>query len=177
MPRTFGELIFEPTIEELRESQSSSKVTIFTGGNNSGKSAYLKRLGEFDKVLYMGPNRFYSFHHMGLYNYDPNEINQIRQNLNNQRFSQYSNFEGMFYDTNRALSRLSNQRRQKLFDVFSELFLVPVTVEPEIPDNDLSQRYVNVDGDSLSVTSSGTRLFLGLLAAMMDERFEVVALG
>lgn len=57
MPRTFGELIFEPTIEELRESQSSSKVTIFTGGNNSGKSAYLKRLGEFDKVLYRGPEQ------------------------------------------------------------------------------------------------------------------------
>lgn len=56
-----------------------------------------------------------------------------------------------------------------------ELFGVPVTVQPDNPDNEFSHRYVAIGGDSLSVTSSGTRLFLGILAAMMDDRFSSFA--
>jgi hypothetical protein len=51
-----------------------------------------------------------------------------------------------------------------------------MSVKPEFENNEFSNRYVDIDGDSLSVTSSGTRLFLGILAALMDERFRVVAL-
>jgi predicted ATPase len=176
VPRFFHELTFEPDIPELLRLQESRKVTVLTGYNNSGKSAYLKKMAENDRVLYLGPNRFYSFHFMNLYSYDENELHNFRNNMINQRSSQFSNFESSFYDTNRALSRLNNDQRRKLFDVFEELFGVPVSVKPEFENNDFSNRYVDINGDSLSVTSSGTRLFLGVLAALMDERFSVVAL-
>lgn len=156
--------------------QQGQKVTVLTGYNNSGKSAYLKKMAEHDKVLYLGPNRFYSFHFMSLFNHDENEMNNFRNNMNNARNSQYSNFESSFYDTNRALTRLTNQRRQKLFEVFEDIFGVTISVKPEFEDNEFSNRYVDIDGDSLSVTSSGTRLFLGVIAALMDERFQAVAL-
>jgi len=158
MPRTFGELTFDPTIEQLQEMQQGRNVTILTGSNNSGKSAYLKKFGEYDKVLYMGPNRFYSFHHMTLYNYDPQELSNIRRSMHSHRDAQFSNFEGLFYDTNRALAQLTNERRNKLFEVFTDLFGLPISVEPEIPNNDFSQRYIKVNDESLSVTSTGTRL-------------------
>lgn len=176
MPRFFTELDFKPTLPELMQMQEGQKVTILTGYNNSGKSAYLKKMAESDQVLYLGPNRFYSFHYMQLFNHDENEIINFRNNMHNVRNSQYSNFEGSFYDTGRALTRLTDDRRRKLFDVFKELFGVPISVKPEFENNEFSNRYVDIAGDSLSVTSSGTRLFLGVLAALMDERFRVVAL-
>ncbi|MBZ9724776.1 AAA family ATPase [Mesorhizobium sp. CO1-1-11] len=174
--RFFDDLQFNPSLEQLLEIQKERKVTVLTGYNNSGKSAYLKKMAENERVLYLGPNRFYSFHFMSLFNHDENELSNFRQNMFNQRQSQYSNFESSFYDTNRALTRLTNERRQKLFEVFQELFGVEISVRSEFENNEFSNRYVNIDGDSLSVTSSGTRLFLGVLAALMDERFQTVAL-
>lgn len=176
MSRFFSDLQFNPTLDELLEIQRDRKVTVLTGYNNSGKSAYLKKMAEKERVLYLGPNRFYSFHFMSLFNNDDNELNNFRNNMINQIHSQYSNFESSFYDTNRALTRLTNERRQKLFEVFEDLFGVRISVKAEFEDNDFSNRYVDIDGDSLSVTSSGTRLFLGMLAALMDERFQTVAL-
>ncbi|WP_157801197.1 AAA family ATPase [Sphingobium sp. LB126] len=75
-----------------------------------------------------------------------------------------------------ALTRLSDARREVLFSTFRDLFDLDISVESEFPDNAFSNRYISVDGESLSVTSSGTRLFLGILAALMDERFSVVAI-
>lgn len=176
MSRFFAELEFDPTLPALIEMQEGKKVTVLTGYNNSGKSAYLKKMAENEQVLYLGPNRFYSFHFMPLFNHDENELVNIRNNMHNQKAAQYSNFEGLFYDTNRALTRLTDERRRRLFDVFEDLFGQPISVKPEFEDNEFSNRYVNIAGDSLSVTSTGTRLFLGVLAALMDERFRVVAL-
>jgi hypothetical protein len=61
-------------------------------------------------------------------------------------------------------------------NTFHESFGLKIEVKPENPDNELSNRYIDVDRDSLSVTSSGTRLFLSLLAALMDSRFATVAI-
>jgi predicted ATPase len=176
VPKFFDELTFDPTLGDLMQMQEGRKVTILTGYNNSGKSAYLKKMADNEQVLYLGPNRFYSFHYMNLFHYDEHELVNFRNNMHSQRRAQYSNFEGSFYDTNRALTRLTDDRRRQLFDVFEELFGLPMSVKPEFENNEFSNRYVDIDGDSLSVTSSGTRLFLGVLAALMDERFRVVAL-
>ena len=176
MPRTFDELAFSPSVNEILEKQSERNVTIFTGRNNSGKSAYLKKMSLDKTKLYIGVNRFYSFHHLPLYNHNERELDEWYNNLYHNSRSHYQNFEGSYFNCNTALTRLSDARREVLFSTFRDLFDLDISVESEFPDNAFSNRYISVDGESLSVTSSGTRLFLGILAALMDERFSVVAI-
>jgi predicted ATPase len=172
----FSDLTFSPSIAELVPAESKGMRHILTGVNNSGKSAYLKQTVDQPGKLYIGVNRFYSFHHLQFYNNDVNELNQFYQNLQNTKQQAFQNFEGAFFNAATALTRLTNQRRDVLFETFSSLFGQKIEVRAENPDNEFSNRYVAVDDDSLSVTSSGTRLFLGLLAALMDERFHLVAI-
>lgn len=176
MPQTFQELAFSPSVNELLEATPPGSITILTGGNNSGKSAYLKKSIENKSNLYIGVNRFYSFHHLPPHTDNTSEIDQFFNSQISISFQQWNNYEGSFFNTQTALTRLNNNRRAVLFEVFHDLFGVSATVQPENPDNEFSNRYVAIGGESLSVTSSGTRLFLGLLAAMMDDRFTSFAI-
>src|SRR5579859_5069107 len=86
---TFSDLIFNPSITELVQNTPQGATTVLTGINNSGKSAYLKHIADHSGKLYIGVNRFYSFHHLSFYNNDPNEMNNIyhhMQNAKNQAF-------------------------------------------------------------------------------------------
>lgn len=177
MATYFRDLAFHPAMAEIVSPEARGQIAIFTGGNNSGKSAYLKKTIENSTNLYIGVNRFYSFHHLGLFTEDKNEKDSWYNNMNHQaHHQQYQNFEGSYFNCSTAITRLTNNRRAILFEVFEELFGIPCEVLPEVPDNEFSNKFVSVGGDSLSVTSSGTRLFLGVLAALMDDRFTSVAI-
>jgi predicted ATPase len=177
MAQFFHELRFNPPVDTFLPKDPHGVLKILTGLNNSGKSAYLKTTVDDPKRLYIGVNRFYSFHHVPLYTKNENEVTDwYNQTQHQARFQPFHNFENSFFNCQTAIARLRNDRRALLFDVFRELFGVPIKVEPEDPENEFSNRYVSVDGDSLSVTSSGTRLFLGILAALMDDRFSSVAI-
>ncbi len=176
MPKTFSELAFSPTIDDILQSQGESRITVLTGSNNSGKSAYLKKTIADRTKLYVGVNRFYSFHHLPVYTENQQELESWFQGQQQTAYQSFQNFEGSYFNPQNAITRLSNDRRKVLFDAFEELFGVSVAVQAEDPNNDFSQRYVSVGGESLSITSSGTRLFLGILAALMDERFTSIAI-
>ena len=176
MATTLKELTFSPTMQDIVASRPGAIATIMTGGNNSGKSAYLKQIISDTRYLYVGVNRFYSFHHLPLYTQNNEEIAQwfLQQKSSEQQM--FQNFEGSFFNCSSAITRLSNERRNLLFKKFEELFGIKGEVCAEDANNDFSNRFVSIGGDSLSVTSSGTRLFLGLLAALMDERFLCIAI-
>jgi predicted ATPase len=177
MTRFFSELAFHPSLNEIVPAGSSGRLVVFTGGNNSGKSAYLKKTIDDPNKLYIGVNRFFSFHHLGLFIDNTDEKNQWYSNMQSQAASQqYQNFEGSFFNASAAITRLTDERRKVLFDTFTTLFGTRIEVLPETLNNEFSNKYISVDGDSLSVTSSGTRLFLGILAALMDDRFTTVAI-
>ncbi len=177
MPRLFTDLQFTPSMAELVSHSAAGQLMILTGGNNSGKSAYLKQAINDQSKLYIGVNRFYHFHHMTFYTDNKREVsdwfNNTRHTVQTQEFH---NFEQSFFNCSTAIARLSNERREKLFATFRRLFGVEIGVMAEDAANEFSNRYIAVDGDSLSVTSSGTRLFLGILAALMDDRFATVAI-
>ncbi|MDR3565738.1 MAG: AAA family ATPase [Negativicutes bacterium] len=176
MAKTFSELAFFPTMTDIISSRPGSCVTIMTGSNNSGKSAYLKKTISNKKFLYVGVNRFYSFHHLPLHTENAQELDSWFLSHQQSNIQQFQNFEGSFFNCSTAITRLKNDRRKVLFDTFNKLFGIEVEVKSEDPSNDFSNRFVSVGGESLSVTSSGTRLFLGILAALMDERFTSVAI-
>lgn len=176
MPTTFNELAFSPSVNEVLDQQRGRGITVFTGRNNSGKSAYLKKMSVDRSKLYIGVNRFYSFHHLPLYQKNDLELDNWFSSMSMQSVQPYTNFEGSFFNFNTAITRLTDSRRATLFEVFEEIFGQRADVQSEAPENVFSNRFVAIDGESLSVTSSGTRLFLGILAALMDERFSVVAI-
>lgn len=73
MAAAFSELAFTPTITEILANQGDSHITILTGVNNSGKSAYLKKTISDKSMLYVGVNRFYSFHHLPIHSENPDD--------------------------------------------------------------------------------------------------------
>ncbi|UAL10810.1 ATP-dependent nuclease [Caulobacter segnis] len=176
MATNFSDLIFNPTIDGIVPPGTTGSINILTGMNNSGKSAYLKQTIDNKDKLYIGVNRFYSFHHLQFYNGNNNELDDFYNSMFHTKRQPFQNFEGAFFNAATALTRLTNHRRKALFKTFKELFGHEIEVKAEDPNNEFSNRYVSVDGDSLSVTSSGTRLFLGILAAIMDERFSTIAI-
>lgn len=177
MPSRFTELAFNPDINELMPPNINGALAVLTGTNNSGKSAYLKKMMIDPTRLYVGVNRFYSVHHLPPHVDNQHEgiqwFNNMRNDINQQMFN---NSEQSFFNPATAITRLSDHKRSILMRAFTELFGASIEVKPEDPNNEFSNRYISVDGDSLSVTSSGTRLFLSLLAALMDDRFSTVAI-
>lgn len=172
----FRELAFNPSVGELVPDTPQGKLVILTGGNNSGKSAYLKKAIEDPSKLYVGVNRFYSFHSLPFYTRNDAEVTEWFRNQQQTLNAKFQNYEQSFFNCSTAITRLSDARRQTLFDTFEELFGTKIAVASDDVNNAFSNRYISVGGDSLSVTSSGTRLFLGILAALMDDRFVSVAI-
>jgi hypothetical protein len=76
MPRRFTDLTFTPDITEMVPPSGVGAVAVLTGANNSGKSAYLKKLITNSACLYIGINRFYSFHYLPTYQSNANEKDQ-----------------------------------------------------------------------------------------------------
>jgi len=66
---------------------------------------------------------------------------------------------------------LSDNRRANLFALCGELIGNNFTLKKVDEQNDLSPRYIDMDGQNLSVGSSGTRLLMTMLGLCMDERF------
>jgi len=176
MPRRFNDLAFTPDINELVPPNAAGAVAVLTGANNSGKSAYLKKLVADRARLYIGVNRFYSVHHLPRYQENTVERDQWFQTMRNNSNQEHQNFESSLYNAATGITGLTDAKRAVLMSTFQELFGLKIEVKSEDPDNEFSNRYIDVDGDSLSVTSSGTRLFLSLLTALMDSRFATVAI-
>ena len=176
MPRRFADLAFTPDTNALVPPDSTGSVVVLTGSNNSGKSAFLKKIVSDPTQLYVGVNRFYSIHHLPPHEENVNERNQWFQTMTINNNQENQNFETSYYNAATGITGLTDVKRAVLLATFRELFGLKVEVKLEKPDNEFSNRYIDVDGDSLSVTSSGTRLFLGLLATLMDDRFKTVAI-
>jgi hypothetical protein len=84
------------------------------------------------------------------------------------------NYEQNYIDLGRILMGLNDQRRRVMFDLCEELLGTPFTLRKAEEDNDLSMRYVEVDGQNISVASSGARLLITIVGLCMDERFSVL---
>lgn len=121
-----------------------------------------------------GPQRFYhvfelSTQRWNLQDYD-NWDNQFRQNFSQED----ANYEQNFIDLGRILGALQDAKRNQLFELCGSLIGSKFHLKKQQDDNELSPRYVDMDGQNLSVGSTGTRLLMTLLGLCMDEQFEVI---
>src|SRR5258705_9508993 len=171
-----SDLIFQPPLNEFFAAREDKPLTVFAGANNTGKSLVLKWLKpQIGRTAYMiGTNRFYHVYHFSSGLRDPNEIDQFENQFNNGFYQEQYNYEQNFIDLNRIIIGLSNNRRGSLFQLCGDLIGSKFALKKVDEENDLSHHYIDMDGQNLSVGSTGTRLLMTILGICMDDRFSTI---
>jgi len=169
-------LIFDPNLSEFLQSRDNSYYTTLSGGNNSGKSVILKnmkmRLGR--RAYMAGPQRFYHVFELSTQRWNLQDYDSWDHQFRHQFSHEETNTEHNFIDLGRVLGSLKDKKREQLFSICSTLIGGKFSLKRRDSDNELSPRYVDMDGQNLAVGSTGTRLLMTLLGLCMDEQFDVM---
>ncbi len=171
-----SDLMFTPNLQEFYRLREEKPFTVLSGGNNSGKSLVLKYLKQqLGKKAYMiAPSRFSHVYQLSTAIVDPNELDNFENQFNNQFNQEQYNYEQNFLDLNKILTNLGDVKRNSLFDLCGELIGNKFTLRKLDDGNELSVRYIDMDGQNLSVGSTGTRLLMTMLGICMDDRFSTI---
>jgi AAA domain, putative AbiEii toxin, Type IV TA system len=157
----------EPLLGRIRTTQ----LSVLCGRNNSGKSFVLRQLARLtgEAGSYLGPARYQNFIALGTYgpreNRRAEKWNAFTQNFLRQ---QNQNVDNSPVNLSQAIAELSDVTRDRLRGLLDRLLGSRTEIVYTIPNNTMSQQYMEVDGFNLSYTSSGFRLVATLLTALMD---------
>jgi predicted ATPase len=170
------DLEFVPALQLFSQSRSGSPITVLSGANNSGKSLTLRSLkATLGRTAYfVGTNRFYHVYHFSSALRAQNELDQFESTFQSHFNDESHNHEQNVFDLARIITGLSDRRRNDLFRLCGDLIGNEFAMKKVEEDNDLSPRYIDMDGQNLSVSSTGTRLIMTILGLCMDERFASV---
>lgn len=171
-----SDLVFTPPINEFISSRLGSSYTAFCGGNNSGKSLVLKNMKlRLGRVAYMaGPQRFYHVYELSTQRFNASDYDSWDNTFSSQFANEDFNYEQNYIDLGRIIGGLKDTKRKSLFDLCGELIGSKFSLKRHDESNELSPRYVDMDGQNLSVGSTGTRLLMTILGLCMDEQFTVM---
>ncbi len=169
-------LTINPDISIFQAERSSKHITVLSGVNNSGKSAVLKRIkAQLGVSAYLiGPVRFYHVHQLASQEKDPNELHNLESQFQQQFTQTNTNHEQNFLNLTNILINLSDTDRNKLFEICGELIGSKFTLKQTDPNNIMSMRYIDMDGQNLGLGSTGTRLLMTMLGICMDKRFTTI---
>lgn len=171
-----GDLEFIPSLQLFSNSRTEQPLTVLAGGNNTGKSLtlkYLKKtLGKF--AYFVGTNRFYHVYHFSTGIREPHELENFESTFNSNFEQEQYNYEQNVFDLSKIIIGLTDVRRAALFALCGELIGNRFTMKKVDEENDLSPRYIDMDGQNLSVGSTGSRLLMTLLGLCMDDRFSSI---
>ena len=159
----------EITLAHLQEAST----VILCGRNNSGKTFLLRELAKVhgDGASYLGPQRFANFNALGVYSPNPNRRSEKYRQLLDLLRQEGLNMDNSPFNLQQAVAEMSDSRRGKLLTLVNQLLGAQAEISKTIPENEMSQRYMSVDGFNLSFTSSGFRLIITLLASFLDEDY------
>ena len=169
---------FTPSIEGFFEARKNHESTVLSGPNNSGKTLLLKQLfslvgptgyllgcNRFSHVDVLNTREVDKHQHRTHYDSFLHEFHTSRQNTENNRLN-----------LQEVITSLNDTARSKLFSVAEELLGNSFSLKKTDADNTFSPYYVDVDGENLRYSSTGTRLVLLLLGVILDERFSTLLL-
>lgn len=171
-----SQIEFNPSLQLFSQHRVEAPLTVLSGGNNSGKSLTLKWLKRTlgRTAYYMGANRFYHVYHFSTGMRDPNELESYENAFHSQFNQEEYNHENNPMDLNRIIMGLSDTRRAQLFSLCGQLIGNTFSMKKVDEQNDLSPRYIDMDGQNISVGSTGTRLLMTILGVCMDDRFDTL---
>ena len=170
------DLEFVPSLQLFALARAQERYTVLAGPNNSGKSLTLRWLkSTLGRAAYfVGTNRFYHVYHLSTGLRQANELDQFESNFNSQFRDDSHNHEQNVLDLGRILQGLKDNRRNQLFEICGALIGSKFSLQLVERGNDLSPRYIDMDGQNLSVGSTGTRLLMTILGICMDDRFNTI---
>jgi predicted ATP-dependent endonuclease of OLD family len=155
------------------ESIKNSAVTVLCGRNNSGKSFLLRILLQSlgSETSYLGPARYSNFNVLAPYGFQPNRKSEKYLSLLRHFQNNNQNLDNSPLNLQQAISELNDEDRTLLFQLISQLLGADTQIKYTIPNNSMSQKFVDVDGFNLSFTSSGFRLVITLLTCLLDKDY------
>lgn len=162
--------------EQTFASREDSHVSVLSGTNNCGKTLILKRLfsrlGE--EAFYCGTNRYYSIEHFPAYQDQPQFIQNTWTNFRNQIADARFNNDPVVMPFHDVFIRMSDDERDEVYRICGECLEESVELTYETPDNSMSRSFLTVGGTPLAKCSSGTRMLVNLVSALLSRRFRVV---
>lgn len=162
---------FNQESQENLDSIRESKLSVLCGRNNSGKS-FLQRYLVKDigsDAFYLGPARYNNFTHLSAYSPNNQSKEKKWKNLVNRFHNNRQNVDNSPLNLGNAIAELTNKKRDVLFGLLSDLLGSEIEIAHSVPNNNMSRKYVKVDGHNLSYTSSGFRLAATLLTALLNS--------
>ncbi len=170
------QLTFVPPLADFNASRTTSPLTVLAGSNNTGKTLVLKWLKQqLGRSAYMiGTNRFYHVYHFSTGLRTSTELDDLERQFNQHFGSEQYNYDQNYIDLNRIIIGLTDAKRHQLFDLCGRLLDSSITLKKVDELNELSPSYVDIDGQNLSVASTGARLLLTILGLCMDDRFDTI---
>jgi hypothetical protein len=121
-----------------------------------------------------GPQRFYHIYELSTQRWNLQDYDNWDRSFRENFYQEDANTENNFIDLGRVLGALKDTKRKQLFELCGSLIGSTFDLKRRDEDNELSPRYVDMDGQNLSVGSTGTRLLMTLLGLCMDEQFDVM---
>ncbi|MEL7258307.1 MAG: AAA family ATPase [Pseudomonadota bacterium] len=165
--------VIEYENEAIAEQIKTGPYSCIIGPNNTGKSFLLKSLvldlGE--TANYLGPARYNNFNSLSPYAPNPSRRSKWWRAFRQQFKTENQNIDNSPFNIQQAIAELSDERRNRLFEIVKELLGVELSLELSHPQNEMSQRYISSDGHNFSYSSSGTRLVVSIITSLLDEEF------
>jgi predicted ATPase len=179
LPIAARQIAFDPSPDRLIASRSGKQLTVLSGPNNSGKSYLSKALcSHLGKTShFFGCNRFFHVREMPTAAISTTDFENRHANFA-KRFSEpfAQNDEPNDLPLDSIIRSLNNERRNQAFAMFGQIMGRPVSLKHIVPDNVMTPYYIDVGGEPLPYSSTGTRLLLTLLTTLYDQRIEYLFL-
>lgn len=169
--------MFEPPIHEFCTSTSNQQYTVICGANNSGKSYVLKAIKRHLGIsaYLVGASRFYNLITLPSAQPNPNDLVQMESQFRDQLTQTNIAHEENAYNLTQIMIQLTDLQHKQLFELCEELLGYRFEIVPtDSSRQNLGQKFVAVDGQPLSINSTGTRLLVTLLGICFDNRFTTI---
>lgn len=176
VPLPRPQTVFEPTIQDFVQSREAHTFTVLCGPNNSGKTYLLKMLCQHfngKQCHFCGCSRFFTLRELGSGVVEPNYIQSLQNHfMNSMGRPDEQNENGDFnhHGLEPILRGLTNSQRSNLFGIFKDLIGNDISLQHVVRDNEMTQMYVEIDGEPMHWGSTGTRLIVTLLGTCFDTR-------
>ena len=167
------EFQFTNVSEEEFYTATDRRISILSGSNNCGKTVLLKLLYERlgDEAYLCGPNRYHETEYLPVYNENPDNLINLRRNLQNELNEGRLNRDTNLMPFHDIFIQLTDDDRQNVFGICSDLLGETVELGFVAPGNSMSQSFLSVGGTMLSKSSSGSRLLINLVSLLFCKKF------